>query len=197
MSAQSMSFISGPALADINKRPEVLNYLQESLSILWDKLPDHSNIELVIEPLDVFVHKKNTLGYTNEAADICKALKSVGPSVQLCIDTAHAVLNMEDPVDAAILAHEFVSEFHFCNCISDPGDPIYGDNHIPVGKPGDLDERGIALIFRDLRQRGFLNGKYKPLFLIEAATREGECSENVFRSQTEMLARSWRTSYLV
>lgn len=145
---------SGPAPASAADRQAALTALRTSFEELAPVVaPD---LTIVIEPLDVLIHKKQTLGYTSEAVEFSKAVAKTGDIMTLCLDTAHITLNDED-VDEAIAAGEpYSSVLHFCNAIQVQGHPMYGDHHPALGAPGYLDVPEIARIMVGAVRSGLL-----------------------------------------
>lgn len=191
MGASAVTFISGPAPEDETLRIKALDKLTDSLSRICYAAQDFPDMKIVIEPLDVHAHKKNTLGFTQEGVKICKTVRAQGLNVYLCLDTAHAYLNGEDPVEALQRAFDFMSEFHFCNCVTDITDPLFGDRHIPFGQPGVLGEEVITGILQRLWDIGFLSPGRRPMVLCEILKREEDDSLTLLEKTGQALTRAW------
>ena len=138
--AEAITLISGPQPESEADRQEALRLLADSLTqIAAYGRSTAPEISLRIEPLDVYAHKKNVLGTTEEAISLCSAVKKSGEHVGLCFDTAHAILNGEDIVAAVESAGELIEEFHLCNACTQREHPLFGDRHIAPGAPGAFD----------------------------------------------------------
>lgn len=151
--AEAITLISGP-------RPEREEDRKEALSLLADSLAQIAaygrsafpEITLRIEPLDIRAHKKNVLGTTEEAIELCKAVQARGERIALCFDTAHAILNEEDIVASIAAASEWIEEFHLCNACTTAGHALYGDRHIAPGAPGAFDIPEYARFIETVKQ---------------------------------------------
>ena len=187
----AITLISGPKPFNLMKRSQALNYLKDSLAQLCEEARKNPPLKIVIEPLDINVHKKNTLGTTEEAVKICYDLQQEGLDLWLCIDTAHAMLNDEDPIEALILALPYITEFHFCNCVIDPSDKLYGDYHIPFGKPGILDINGISRMMVKMLDLGYLNSTDQPPIMCEVLKREQDDSMELLHYCKNIQLQAW------
>ncbi len=189
--ANSISFISGPAPSDASVRKKALTCLTESLTTICKEAKAYSNLKVVIEPMDYFAHKKNTLGSIQESVEICTELKERELDLYLCLDTAHTLLNGEEPVEALKLALPFVDEFHFCNCVTDRSHSLFGDHHIPFGLPGILDEKKITEIMQESLNIGFYHHSVKPLVFCEVLNRTEEDQAILLSSYKNLLQHAW------
>lgn len=191
MGASAVSFISGPAPQNEASRLIALDKLTDSLSRICYAAQAFPGIKIEIEPLDVHAHKKNTLGFMHEGMKICKTIREQGMNVYLCLDTAHAYLNGEDPVEVLQPIFDLVPEFHFCNCVTDNTHPLFGDRHIPFGQPGMLGEDTITTILQRLWDIGFLSPSRRPMVLCEILKREENDSLALSKEIGEILTRAW------
>lgn len=152
--AARLVVISGSAPKEADRREEALKALYASLVTLAREMTKReAPFPVVIEPLDAFAHKKNTLGLVREAVDLVKGVNSeVGHDrYSLCLDTAHMLLNGEDIYNYSGIERGIVSEFHFCNPVLQKNNVHYGDNHILFGEPGALDGKDVPAIYKSLK----------------------------------------------
>jgi len=185
MGARYVQVNSGPAPADPARRGEALARLEASLAALAEAAaPD---VGLLIEPLDVTVHKKGTLGYAPEALALCRAVPGLG----LCVDTAHMTLNGEAIEGAlpALLPH--TGEFHFCNCVTTPGHPLHGDHHVPFGPPGALDVADVGRIMAAAVRCGLFSREARPRVFCEERRTTGQAPEDVVDHARAVLEGGW------
>jgi hypothetical protein len=145
----------------------------------------------MIEPLDHTAHKRNTLGSTAEAVAICRRLATKGVELKLCLDTAHLILNEESPVEAVVLAKDFVEEFHFCNCCTDPAHELFGDRHLPFGRPGIVDERQIGAWMTEFMRVKFFGTTARPRVFCEVWKPERMSSIDVIAHCEATLRSGW------
>jgi len=172
--AQFVQFVSGPAPVNPEHRGEALSRLNESLLEVCRAARYEPKLTVLIEPLDVFAHKKGALGYTKEAVALVKALRREADNVGLCLDTAHMMLNGENVAESLKSARDETCEIHFCNCITDVGHPLYGDHHIPFGPPGVLDIEGIAAVLFQGHEIGFFSETKHPGAFCEVFNKSGD-----------------------
>jgi sugar phosphate isomerase/epimerase len=159
--------ISGPGPANLAERSEKLARLELSLAEIAREAGRFTSVPLAIEPLDVRFHKRRALGYTDEAIRLTQAMRRIQPNFTLCLDSAHMILNDEDPAAMIEQAQGLYDELHLCNCITVPGHEFYGDYHPPFGAPGRLDAAAAGRIlaaavrtgFLDQRKRGRVTGE--------------------------------------
>ncbi len=189
--ADYLMLISGPSPRDQALRPQALRVLAESLDVLCNAAAENPSVTLLVEPLDVAVHKKGTLGYTAEAAQMVRELRATHANVGLCLDTSHILLNRESPVSCLRRAGEFAPELHICNCCLDPEHESYGDYHIPLGAPGPLDLRGVGEILRGARQAGYLSPGTRPAVYYETPNRSDDVA-GAIGSYRKVLEYAWR-----
>jgi sugar phosphate isomerase/epimerase len=195
--ARTVAVISGSRPADPAKRPEALQALEDSLEQLAAAIARHPGLELLIEPLDYEAHKRNTLGTTVEAVAICRRLAAKQLRLTLCIDTAHLILNGEETVECVGLARDFITEFHFCNPVTDRSSPVYGDQHLPFGKPGVVDIDEIAGFMAGLHRSGYLTAGVRPRVYCEVMQLGNMASLGVVDHCQQALLQGWaRANYL-
>jgi sugar phosphate isomerase/epimerase len=190
--AVGVSLVSGAAPLDPRKRAEALARLTDSLEHICRAARVEPALKIVVEPMDFEAHKKATLGSTTEAIEICQTLKEDGLDLWLCLDTAHMLLNEEDPVDSLILARAFVAEYHFCNCVLDPTHQLSGDWHLPFGPPGVVDVDRVANIMQGLVAIDFFNTTDRPPIFCEVLKREQDESLAVMQHCQDTLQQAWR-----
>ena len=116
---------------------------------------------------DVFADKKKVLGFTDEAVAVVADVRQSFANVGLCLDTAHMLLNGEDVAASLVKARQYVSEFHFCNCVTHHDHELYGDKHLPFGLPGCLDVAQAAELLVCLDDLHVLEGTGAPKLFCE------------------------------
>lgn len=189
--ASAVSVISGPRPADPEKRAAALQGLADSMTHICRAAQAEPRLRVILEPLDWDTHKKCSLGLTDEAVAICEQVRQAGSNLNLCIDTAHLILNGEDPVEALALAQPYLLEFHYCNCVTDRSHPLFGDWHIPFGPPGVLDVAGMAQIMREAIKLGFFNTQDRPAVSCEVLKRDQRDSLWVMQHCKDALQQAW------
>lgn len=109
----------------------------------------------------------------------------------LCIDTAHLLLNGEDVVDSVAKARRHITEFHFCNPVTDRGHPLFGDHHIPFGPPGVVGLEEIAGWMRAMAVNGFLSPENRPPVFCEIWKPDTMTSLEIVAACERMLRDAW------
>lgn len=189
--AQSVTVVSGSQPDDPDLRAKALDALEESMEQICRGAMDRGDMGVVIEPLDWFAHKKATLGSTGEAVEICRRLGGSGLTLKLCIDTAHLILNEEEVVAAVELARPHMSDFHFCNAVTDTDQPLFGDRHLPFGAPGVVDVDVIAGIMKAFVRSDYLSAGNRPRIFCEVMTQEGGDPEATVAHCQNSLEAAW------
>lgn len=188
--ARIVTVISGPRPTDPALRPAALDALEDSLAHLCAAARDR-RLDLLIEPLDYEVHKRQTLGTTEEAVAICLRLAARNLPLLLCLDTSHMMLNGEDTIAAVGAARAFVTEFHFCNPVTDRSSPLYGDQHPPFGPPGLIGLEQIAALLAGLRRIRYLDRILRPRIYCEVMKPDTMESTAVIAHCEEVLVSGW------
>ncbi|MCC5807340.1 MAG: sugar phosphate isomerase/epimerase [Opitutales bacterium] len=189
--AGTVGVVSGARPADEERREEALRALEDSLDNIAGAVAQRP-LKVLIEPLDYEAHKRCTLGKTVEAVEICRHIAARDRALGLCLDTAHMILNGEDIIEAVETAREFIQEFHFCNCVTDRGHPLFGDRHLPFGSPGLVNTGLIAQKMASMRRMGFLNPRDRPRVLCEVILNNEMTSMEIVRHCQETLQAAWK-----
>ncbi|UJL47420.1 sugar phosphate isomerase/epimerase [Virgibacillus sp. NKC19-16] len=106
------------------------------------------NMNLLIEPLDRFAHKKRIIGTTDETVALLSRVQEKHDNVGIAFDTAHAALNGEDIFEALEKGKSLIHQIHFSNAVLDSNSELYGDFHMEIGSPGFLTTEKISAILR-------------------------------------------------
>src|SRR5690625_1031581 len=145
----------------------------------------------MIEHLDIEAHKKHYLGTSDEAALICEEIKSRGEEVYLCLDTAHMLLNGEDPTVSLRKCMPYVLEFHFSNCVTDRNHQHFGDYHLPFGSPGILDLQKVSELLQDCWGVGCLRQQGKAVLMYGVMNYSGEGTAKLINDTKSVCAQAW------
>jgi len=189
--AKTVAVISGPRPAEPALRPKALEALEDSLAQLASALTRYPGMELLIEPLDYEADKRNTLGSTPEAVALCRRLAARQLRLTLCLDTAHLILNQEDTVGAVAQARDFITEFHFCNPVTDRASAVYGDRHVPFGPPGVVGIEQISQFMVGLQRDGYLVPAVRPRVYCEVMQTHPMTPLQVIRHCEDSLIGAW------
>ncbi len=187
--ADVVHVISGPADADPDKRAQQLRQFEKSWLELCTAAKE-KGLMVNVEPLDVRVHKKKAVGTAAEGVEMAKNLSAKVDNAFLCLDTSHMILNGEDVIPALAAAMDYVDEFHFCNPVLKKDDPLFGDTHIKLGPPGELDIRQVGRLMAECHRIGFLSAAKRPKVFLEVWNRNGSVPE-LIRYCRQTLLDAW------
>jgi sugar phosphate isomerase/epimerase len=185
----AVQIISGGAQADPDQRSEQLRQFEKS----WLELCESAQtkeLKVLVEPLDVNVHKKKAVGFTDEALEMARGLSSEVDNAFLCLDTSHMILNGEDVIFSVTGAMEYIDEFHICNPVLKSEHPLFGDTHIKLGQPGELDLEKVGRLMARCHQGGFLSRSRRPKLFLEVWNRD-ETARDLMRYCRETLLGAW------
>lgn len=187
--ADYIGFLSGPDV--VSKRRETA---KKQLSVSVREMAQAARrlgpVRFLLESTDREVHKRQVIGPTTEAVDFILKLRESVPELYLNYDVAHIKLLGEEPVETLGTVMGVISEIHLANCVENRLSPLYGDNHIPIGKPGFLTADYIATLFRKGIELGFL-GSSKPIISAEVFCRESEDPWDTEKNGRENMIRAW------
>lgn len=135
--AGNFCLISGPD-PGAGQRDEAKDVLFDTLCRLSDYMKQYQDINLMLEPLDRFAHKKGLIGPTGEAVDFMRRLRTVNERCYFSWDSAHVALNEEELSESIRASAAYIGQIHLANAVLDPQSGLYGDWHMDVGAPGFL-----------------------------------------------------------
>ena len=108
--------------------------LYDSLKRISAALADQPDMQILLEPLDRYAHKKQLIGPMAEAVEWFAPLHAECPNIFFHWDSAHEALGGIDLIESLRLAKPYLSQFHLCNAVLDAEHPMYGDWHMDVGQ---------------------------------------------------------------
>ncbi len=166
--AACFAVLSGPDPGPIN-RAAATEKLCRSLGELAEAIETYPGMRLLLEPLDREAHKNALIGPIEEAAALVMRIRRLHPKFGISWDTAHAALCGEDILDSIKAFSSNIAQIHLANAVLDRTNPQFGDHHMPIGKPGFLNSKVIAALFRQAIECE-LFGKNKPGVSVEVRT---------------------------
>jgi sugar phosphate isomerase/epimerase len=187
--SDAVQITSGPAQTDPNQRQQQLRQFEKSWLDMC-KAAQKKRLKVIVEPLDTQAHKKKALGLTGEALEINKNLSADVGNAFLCLDTSHMILNGEDVVSLVIAAFDYIDEFHICNPVLKSDSPLFGDRHIKLGVPGELDVEAVGRLLARCRRIGFFSVARRPKLFLEVLNR-GENVSDLMRYCKQSLLEAW------
>jgi len=144
--ASYFALLSGPD-PGAELRNQATEQLYRSLCELCEAAENYS-ICIFLEPLDRPAHKKGLIGPGCEAADLVGRVRKSFNNMSLCWDSAHLALNGEDILESLVLMKLYITRLHLSNPVLDSSREDFGDNHIPIGPPGDFTIEDMVKVFR-------------------------------------------------
>lgn len=132
---------------------EGIEGLYESLCEIAEAAREY-NMNLLIEPLDRYAHKKRIIGTTEETLELLARVQSTYDNVGMAFDTAHAALNDEDIFESLEKGKDLIHQIHFSNAVLDMKNELYGDFHMEIGEPGFLTEEKISAMLQKANELG-------------------------------------------
>lgn len=155
--AKDIALVTGDNPGE-NLRADGVEVLHESLCEIAEAAKEY-NMNLLVEPLDRFAHKKRVIGTTDETLDLLLRVQKHSDNIGIAFDTAHAALNGEDIIEALEKAHKLIHQIHFSNAVVDKDSDLYGDYHMEIGEPGFLTESRITEILQKAKELEIQAGK--------------------------------------
>lgn len=100
-------------------------------------------MNITLEPLDRYVHKKQLIGPMKETIEWFRDLHHTASNTYIHWDSAHEALGGLDLIKSLNYAKGFIASFHLCNAILDASHPCYGDLHMDVGEGPEFETEGF------------------------------------------------------
>jgi len=183
--------ISGPRPESEEERREAILLFLDSLDRICDAARQSPTLEVQVEPLDYYAHKKMTLGSAREGIEISRELSSRHANYSLCIDTAHMRLNEENMVEAMREGKEYLTEFHFCNPCTLKDHPDFGDNHLLFGPPGAMTAGDVVDLMVRGNQVGLFTEERRPTVAFEILSSDRMKGPDLLRHCRDFFEECW------
>ncbi len=148
----TVGFVPGPD-PGVHLRKPAFEAFYESICEICEEAAK-LDMHISIEAMDREIHKKRVLGLTSEAVSLILKVREKYSNIGMVFDTAHVALNKEDIFNSMELARSVIDRLHFANVVVDPNSDLYGDNHMPIGKPGFLTVEKITQILQKATELG-------------------------------------------
>src|SRR5699024_7305696 len=148
--AKNIAFVTGDD-PGADRWADGIEGLYESLCEMAEAAKKY-DMNLLIEPLDRFSHKKRVIGTTDETLQLLSRVQSHSDNIGIAFDTAHAALNGEDVLEAMEKAKNLIHQIHFSNAVLDKNSRLYGDFHMEIGEPGFLTLPKITEILHNAKE---------------------------------------------
>ncbi len=123
-------------------RPDALKAEADTLSRMADFVAQFG-MNLSIEPLDRYAHKKQLIGPMDEVVEWFAPLHEAHPNAFLHWDSSHERLGRLGIFNTLAMAAPYMSQIHLCDCIDDPMHPCFGDLHMDPAEAPDWETEGF------------------------------------------------------
>jgi len=126
--------VSSGVVEDVARIDEHVNIYAKSIMEIIEYIEHKEyNVDLIIEPLDQFAHKKNVMGNLNSCLYFIRVMQGHrwldNGRLTLCWDSAHVALNEDEFKESIRILYKYISRIHFADAVLDKNDEEYGDNH--------------------------------------------------------------------
>lgn len=133
--------IGSGKIENTHRHEEHLVLFVESLERIMNYIDyKEYDLDIIVEPLDQFAHKKNVVGTLETCKKLLKQLEDnnwlENQRFTLCWDSAHVALNENDFRESLKYLAPYISRIHFSDAMTDKNNPEYGDNHRPFDDLG-------------------------------------------------------------
>lgn len=121
-------------IEDVEKQTLQVERFVESLVNIMNYIDSKGyKLDVIVEPLDQFAHKKNVIGTLKTCQQMLSLLKDnqwlQERRLTFCWDSAHVALNQDDFENSLEILSPYISRIHFADAILKINNEEYGDNH--------------------------------------------------------------------
>ncbi len=176
--------------------------LYDSMKQIAAALQSQPEMQILLEPLDRYAHKKQLIGPMAEAMEWFAPLHAECPNIFIHWDSAHEALGGIDLIESLRLAKPYLSQFHLCNAVLDPRHPMYGDWHMDIGQAPDYKSPGYltpelgAKVLREVASWPVTEGCKATFVALEMRSHMGDDMWAKERSARQFLARCFELAGL-
>lgn len=172
--AKTFALTSGPD-PEATYREEAKKCLADSLFEICNEVKQYSkDMDVVLEHLDRYVHKKQLLGPVDETVSFLMSIHKDCPNMYLGWDAAHAALGGENLITTLHQAAPIMPQMHLSNAVLDPNNPLYGDNHMKYGAPGFLTTEIAAELLKTAVSLDTPKERHGIFTTVEVRTKQGD-----------------------
>lgn len=180
--AEFVGFTSGKKILPDSEMGQQINSFEKSVIELINYIEQYEQIELMLEPLDTNADKNFVVGETDYVVDLFERLANQDKlnRLSVCIDTAHIVLNNENVIKGMEKLSKYSQRIHLANVVLDKDSKLFGDQHLPMGAPGFLNQKVATEILNKANELEFRSENV----YVAIEVRAGE-DDNLFKLEEE------------
>jgi len=192
LGATKLAVLSGPDPAETDRNPAT-DALVASLTELGQACAS-AGLQLCLETFDRDIDKKCLIGPNHLGVDISNQVRTHVPDFGLLIDLSHLPLQGEGIQEAVQLTRDHLSHVHIGNCVLDPNDPLYGDQHPRFGYPtGSNDVNELRTFLAALLDINYLKPDARATLAFEVKPTPDETSATLIAQSKRTLTHAWTT----
>ena len=192
LGATQLAVLSGPNPGEID-RDAAVDALVDSLTELGRACAD-AGLRLCLETFDRDIDKKCLIGPNALGVEVSNRVRSRVPDFGLLVDLSHFPLQGESSREALQATRDHLSHVHIGNCVLDPNDALYGDQHprfgYPAGSNG-VDE--LRIFLQALLGIGYLAPDARATLAFEVKPTPDETSATLIAQSKRTLIHAWST----
>ena len=145
-----------------------------------------------VEVFDYDVDKCSLIGPAPLAAEYAKQVREKHSNFGLIVDLSHIPISHETSEFTVHTLRDYISHFHYGNCVMIPGADAYGDKHPRFGYPNsENDIPELVNYLRVLRREGFFRPEAPYVLSMEVTPRPGENEQILVANTKRVLTRAW------
>lgn len=192
LGATKLAVLSGADPGDAD-RAAATDRLVDSLVELGERCTD-AGIDLCLETFDRDIDKKCLIGPNTLGVEVSERVRQRVPGFGLLVDLSHLPLQREGIREALQATREHLAHVHVGNCVLEPSDPLYGDQHPRFGYPrGENDVAELRRFLQGLLDVGYLRPDARATLAFEVKPVPGESSASLIAHSQRTLLHAWST----
>lgn len=192
LGAQQLAVLSGRDPGE-PRRKVAVDHLVVSLTELGERCTE-AGLRLCLETFDRDVDKRCLIGPNALAVEVSRRVRERVPTFGLMVDLSHLPLQGESIRDAIAATSDHLVHVHIGNCVLNPADPLYGDQHPRFGYPGGANGVSELRAFLEtLLEVGYLQADRRAPVAFEVKPIPGESASTTIASSQRTLVRAWST----
>lgn len=192
LGAERMGLLSGPNPSDPQEREAQMSILSDFLIELSTYARQQGLQGLTLETFDFDIDKKALIGPNEDAHRLAVAVRKEQPGFGLMVDLSHLPLQYESIDQGLEAVKDTLVHAHLGNCVLDPKNSAYGDQHPHFGFPGgENDTAEVTAFLEKLFDIGFLGGAKRPFVGFEVKPQPGESAQVMIANTKRVFHEAW------
>ena len=192
LGAQTIAVLSG-ADVEAASRPAAVDLLVESLTEFGQQCSS-AGLDLCLETFDRDIDKKCLVGPNLLGVEVSGRVRQAVPRFGLLVDLSHLPLQHETIEDGVRVTRDHLRHVHVGNCVLDPSDALYGDQHPRFGHPSGVNGvHELRAFLTTLLEVGYLRPDRRAGLAFEVKPVPGESSATIVAQSKRTLLHAWST----